>query len=102
MYLLRVYTTYGDKKIVYEHSCRDLNNLDEYDSFAINKELSDNFSEEKHDVYMYINFQVDFDKFPKIVLGNVILPNDAFIPVAKNPPEIVRAQLIDKLAEKTF
>ena len=103
-YILRVYTTENDKKIVYEYSCRSFDDLDEYEFFDINRELSDKFTDEDVDegrVYRHVNFQVNMEKFPKIVLGNTILPNDALIPLASHPLKIVRIQLIDKIAERT-
>lgn len=100
-YLLRAYATANNKKIVYDYQCRNLDNLDEYEYFGINRELSDEFTEEEEEkIYKSINFQINLEKFPKIVFGNAILPNDALIPLVKNPPKIVRLQIFDKIAEK--
>lgn len=102
-YLLRVYVTENDKKFVYEYSCRNFDDLEECEYFDINRELSDKFTEEDLEedrIYRHINFQINMEKFPKIVLGNTILPNDALVPMVKYPPKVVRIQLIDKIADR--
>lgn len=103
-YLIRVFTTVNDKKLVYEHSYRNLNDIDQYETFDINRELSDKISNEDIDedeVQSYICCQFNLDKFPRIVFGDTILPNDALIPSGRKPPKIGRIQLIDKIAERT-